>query len=41
VAVLDLSQIMDFPHTPELRDPALQAQCLQLIGASMREEATA
>jgi len=40
VAVLDLSQIMDFPHTPELRDPALQAQCLQLIGASMREEAT-
>lgn len=41
VALLDLSQIMDFPHTPELREPERQAQCLQMIGASMREESVA
>lgn len=38
VTQLDLSQIMDYPHTPELREPARQAQCLQMIGASLREE---
>lgn len=40
VAMLDLSQIMDFPRTPELREPERQAQCLQMLGASMREEMT-
>lgn len=40
VVLLDLSQVMDFPHTPELREPARQAQCLQMLGASMREEGT-
>ncbi len=41
VALMDLSQIMDFPRTPELREPARQAQCLQMIGASLRDEAAA
>ena len=38
VAWLEFSEIMDFPHIPELREPARQAQCLRLIGAAMREE---
>jgi len=41
VALLDLSEVMDFPHTPELQGPLRQAQCLQMIGAAMREEAAA
>ena len=36
---LELSDLMDFPHMPELREPARQAQCLRMIGAAMREEA--
>ena len=40
VALIHLSEIMDFPHIPELHEDARQAQCLQLIGAAMREEAT-
>jgi len=39
VAWLEFSEVMDFPHIPELREPARQAQCLRLIGAAMREEA--
>jgi MSHA biogenesis protein MshI len=38
VVSLELSELMDFPHIPELRDPARQAQCLRMIGAAMREE---
>jgi MSHA biogenesis protein MshI len=38
VGMLDLEQIVDFPGVPELRDPLRQSQCLQLIGAAMREE---
>jgi MSHA biogenesis protein MshI len=38
VALIHLSEIMDFPHIPELHEDARQAQCLQLIGAAMREE---
>ena len=41
VALLDLSQVMEYPNIPELREPARQAQCLQMIGAAMREERTA
>jgi MSHA biogenesis protein MshI len=41
VALVHLSEIMDFPHIPELHEDARQAQCLQLIGAAMREEARA
>lgn len=41
VEVLDLEPILDFPSVPELRDPLRQTQCLQLIGAAMRAEATA
>lgn len=41
VALLYLSEIMDFPRIPELHEPLRQAQCLQLIGAAMREEAAA
>jgi MSHA biogenesis protein MshI len=39
VAYLELSEVMDFPHIPELRDPGRQAQCLRMIGAAMRDEA--
>ena len=39
VALVHLSEIMDFPHIPELHEDARQAQCLQLIGAALREEA--
>ena len=38
VALIHLSEIMDFPHIPELHEDMRQAQCLQLIGAAMREE---
>lgn len=38
VSLLDLEQVVDFPGVPELRDPLRQSQCLQLIGAAMREE---
>lgn len=41
VALVHLSEIMDFPHIPELHEDARQAQCLQLIGAALREEAAA
>jgi MSHA biogenesis protein MshI len=41
VALVHLSEIMDFPHIPELHEDARQAQCLQLIGAAMREETAA
>lgn len=39
VTLLDLGQVMDFPGVPELRDPLRQSQCLQMIGASLREGA--
>jgi len=38
VALVHLSEIMDFPHIPELHEDLRQAQCLQLIGAAMRDE---
>jgi MSHA biogenesis protein MshI len=41
VALIHLSEIMDFPHIPELHEDARQAQCLQLIGAALREESAA
>jgi MSHA biogenesis protein MshI len=39
VAWLEFSEVMDFPHIPELREPGRQAQCLRMIGAAMRDEA--
>jgi MSHA biogenesis protein MshI len=39
VALLYLSEIMDFPRIPELHEPLRQAQSLQLIGAAMRDGA--
>jgi MSHA biogenesis protein MshI len=41
VAMIHFSEMFDFPHTPELHEEARQAQCLQMIGAALREEATA
>jgi MSHA biogenesis protein MshI len=38
VVWLELSEVMDFPHIPELREPGRQAQCLRMIGAAMRDE---
>jgi MSHA biogenesis protein MshI len=38
VAVVHLSEILDFPHVPDLHEEARQAQCLQLIGAAMRDD---
>ena len=37
VAMLFLSEVMDFPRIPELHEPARQALCLQLIGGAMRD----
>jgi MSHA biogenesis protein MshI len=39
VALVHLSEVMDFPRIPELHEEARQAQCLQLIGAAMRLDA--
>lgn len=39
VEIFDLEKIIDFPGVPELRDPMRQTQCLQLIGAALRQEA--
>jgi len=36
VEPLDLSSVLDFPAIPELRHPERQAQCLKLLGASLR-----
>ena len=41
VALIHLSELFDFPHIPELHEDARQAQCLQLIGAALREEEAA
>jgi MSHA biogenesis protein MshI len=41
VATLRLSEIMDFPRIPELHEEARQAQCLQPIGAALREQGVA
>jgi MSHA biogenesis protein MshI len=41
VTLLYLSEVMDFPRIPELHEHARQAQCLQMIGAAMREEGAA
>lgn len=41
VDVLDLAQIADFPAVPELNQPGRQAQCLQAIGAALREAESA
>jgi hypothetical protein len=41
VALLYLSEVIDFPGIPELHEHARQAQCLQMIGAALREEAVA
>lgn len=41
VETLDLAQVADFPSLPELNQPARQAQCLQAIGAALREETPA
>jgi MSHA biogenesis protein MshI len=41
VVWLELSEVMDFPHIPELREPGRQAQCLRMIGAAMREDGAA
>ncbi len=41
VEILDLGKVLDFPGVPELRAPLRQSQCLQMIGAAMREELAA
>ena len=41
VAVLSLSEVMDFPNVPELSRNERQAQCLSAIGAALRMEAAA
>jgi Tfp pilus assembly PilM family ATPase len=37
VQTFDLSEVLDFPGTPELRDPERQSFRLQLIGGALRE----
>ncbi len=41
VELLDLAQALECAQVPELREPARQQQCLQLIGAAMRAEGAA
>jgi MSHA biogenesis protein MshI len=38
VALVHLSELFDFPRIPELHEAGRQAQCLQLIGAALREQ---
>lgn len=40
VVALDLAQVLDCIQVPDLSEPVRQQQCLQLIGAAMRMEAT-
>jgi MSHA biogenesis protein MshI len=37
VEIMDLSRVLDFPAIPELRVIERQAQCLKLIGATLRQ----
>lgn len=37
LTIMDLATVADFPGVPELRNPQRQAQCLQAIGAALRE----
>jgi MSHA biogenesis protein MshI len=39
VELLYLSEVMDFPDIVELHEPARQSQCLDAIGAALRQEA--
>lgn len=41
VETLDLASVIDFPSIPELKNPARQAQCLDVIGAALRTESAA
>ena len=41
VEACDLAQVLDLSATPELREPLRQAQCLQVIGAALRDEQVA
>jgi MSHA biogenesis protein MshI len=38
VQTFDLSEVLDFPGAPELRDPERQSSRLQLIGGALREQ---
>jgi MSHA biogenesis protein MshI len=38
VQTLDLSEVLDFPGAPELRDPERQGFALQLVGGALRED---
>ena len=40
VVTADLTSVIDCEKVPELRDPALQAERLQVIGAALRDEPT-
>ncbi len=39
VEVLDLESVLDFSRVPALRDPQRQGQCLQVLGAALRDDA--
>ena len=41
VETIDLGTVLDFPGAPELKHPERQAQCLQAIGAALRDEEAA
>ena len=38
VESIDLGTVLDFPAVPELKHPERQAQCLQTIGAALRDD---
>lgn len=38
VEVFDLESVLDFSRVPALKDPQRQAQCMQVLGASLRDD---
>jgi MSHA biogenesis protein MshI len=39
VELLNLDSVLDFTRVPALRDPQRQGQCLQMLGAALRDDA--
>jgi MSHA biogenesis protein MshI len=38
IEVFDLKAVLDFPDVPELKNPERQLQCLQTLGAALRDD---
>jgi MSHA biogenesis protein MshI len=38
VEVFDLESVLDFSRVPALKDPLRQSQCMQILGAALRDD---